>query len=775
MTRFRCPKCNMTVDKEFYIGKQRCLACNEVMVRLGEVDELGEMKPVPSKPLLPKQKQPEPPPQLLLQGGAKPNLLRQSQKPKVCPNCHGPIPLGGGGCPDCGYKLHQPKPGNVQPGANTLALDLVLTLLDRWIHTFNFWKDFELQPFELSKKDLEPNTFSAAKVVDSLLRLLARPIPFSNRQNELAIFHIAIRKVAILAKTQKGMLVKPNDFDLLFRRVFLNRLNMLKYLLHLHEQGEQPSPPSSSMVPSNSVMDEWRVQQRQVWTMTMEEKIYQDYLKKHQVQYMAAMKLLKQQKVLPGTSGVLPTSIIELSECNLCFVIDELNTKLKPKGPRVTKTQFYQLLYSGKIYQASGYSKWQIDPLEVTKTYARLSQEEDKRQISLTCAEWMLYEHLIKLPMYFKHGTETEAIKDSHALMSPTVGHQNPKYTSKGMDAKFGHIEYVFGRLEFTYNAMSGGSRYGDTVLCMNLDEIGPELCISLHDQGIPFDNENTHKSVVLTQPVRQMLFSDKHCSEWFQDYGGGVKFYNCFLFEVFYGQWGCRAALALSLIRELRRYQGHHNLLDMIIDKLSVAPATTDAPEGNSVATLLHGYIKAFFRTEIRVPCVLSLEEPTVVTIFDQTVDKDPRVRVTTSQWARPRALPYVDYGREMSVKRLIYGVLRIAQVNLEDAGFDFEKHVKARFHVLQGLCSFAAQGNRVTLVQVQDYFKPYKGKLDKLDAKKKVRKAKKQTFVLNCDTLCAMLHQMLLTIAEIARTGRSDLLTPPQLRSMGPFVKNL
>ncbi|NBD08800.1 hypothetical protein [Corallococcus silvisoli] len=746
-----------------------------MMDRLGEVDAPIEKKPLQLQPLLPRQKQPEPPLQLLHQGGAQPNLLRQSQKLKLCPNCHGPIPPGGGGCPDCGHKLRQPKPGDVQPGENTLALELVLTLIDRWINTFNFWKDFELQPFELTKKDLESNTFSAAKVVDSLLRLLARPIPFSNQRNEMALFHVALRKVVILAKTQKGMLVKPNDFDLLFRRVFLNRLNMLKYLLHLHERGEQPSPMSSPMVPTSSLMDEWRIQQRQVWTMTMGEAIYQEYLEKHQSQYVAAMKLLKQQKVLPGTCGLRPASIIELSECNLCFVIDELNTKLKPKGPCVSKTEFYQLLYSGKIYQASGYSKWQIDPLEVKKTYTRLSQEEDKRQISLTCAEWMLYEHLIKLPMYFKHGTETEAIKDSHALMSPTVGHQNPKYTSKTMDAKFGHIEYVFGRLEFTYNAMTGGSRYGDTVLCMGLDEIGPELCISLHDQGIPFDNENTHKSVVFKHPVRKILFRDKHCSEWLQDYGEGLKIYNCFLFEVFYGQWGCRAALALSLIRELRRYRGQQNLLDLIIENLSVLPATIDSPEKKSVATLLHEIVKAFFRTEIRVPCVLSLEEPTVVTIFDQTVDQEPRVRDATSQWARPRALPYVDYGREMSVKRLIYCLLRIAQINLEDAGFDFEKQIKQKFHVLQGLCTSAAQGNRVTLNQVQEYFRPYKGKLDKLDAKKKVKKTKRQAFVLNCDSLCGVIHQILLNIAELARTGHSDLLTPLQLRSMVPFNKNL
>ncbi|NTX50053.1 hypothetical protein [Myxococcus sp. CA039A] len=705
----------------------------------------------------------------LSQGGPQSNLLIFGQAPSRCSNCKGPVSFDDGWCPDCGFKLHQPKPKNTRQGPGTLSLELVLSLIDRWINTYDFWKGYELQSFELTKKYLESNSCDLVVVVDCLLKTLARPIPFSNKQGELDIFHQALRKVTLLAQTQGLLSVNPNDFDLLFRRIFLDRLHTLKYLLHLHERGESPS--SSSTTQSISLMGKWRVEQRKVWTNTIQEKIYQEYIHKHGKAYTLAMERLKQQHVLAVSCGSLPATLIELSECNLCFVIQELNTKLPPKeGACVTKEKFYQLLYSGEIYAESGYSAWKIDPIEVKKTYTRLSEEEDTREIVLTCAEWMLYEHFIKLPMYFKHGTETEAIKSSHSLMSPTVGNQSAKYTSKTMDAKFGHIDYVFGRLEFTYNAMTGGSRYGDIVLCMNFDEIGPELCISLHDQGIPFDNENTHKSVLYDELVRVIDFKEKHCSEWTQVYGK-TKHYNCFLFEVFYGNWGCRAALALSLIRELRRYQGKVDLLGMLIKDLSVASATLESPEDASVLTLLHKTLKTFFRTEIRVPCILSLEEPTIVTIFDQTVDTNSQERIAQSKWAKARALPYVDYGPVMSVERLTFCILRISQINLEDAGFDFAKHVQPKFNLLEELCARAAKGENVPLRDVQDYFKPYKGKLDKLDSKKKVKKTKKQTFIMNCDTLCGVIHRMLQTMAEIANTGHSNLLAPPELRSKFSF----
>jgi len=759
--KFQCPKCKKTITVELYIGYPDCNACAE------EMQPVEEALVVRKKSLLMRSKDSDSESEVQSSKEKQPNSSSLSmqlvsvKKGTPCPNCKGTIPLGLGGCPDCGHDLPQSGSDDTEAGLTTIPLEFVVAMLDRWINTYEFWKGYELRLSQITKQIVEKKPFAAEVVVDILLRTLSYPIPFSNKQKEIDLFYKALRKVTLLAKTQEGKLIALNDFDLLFRRVLLDRLNVLKHLLLLHEKGDGMLIPSK--VQHTGLLEQWQCEQREVWERTVKEAIYQQYIKKHAKPYGSAMKFLKECNVLAKKCGELPSNIVELSECNIALIIGDLNGELKVEKT-CGKIKFYELLYSGAIYRETGYKTMSIDRSVVIETYKRLSKEEECRSIALTCPEWMLYEHIMKAPLYFKHGTETEAIQSSHSLMSPTVGNQNAKFTSKGMDAKFGHIEYVFGRLEFTYNAMTGGSRYGDIVLCMSLDEIGPEFCISLHDQGIPFDNESTHKSSLFGETVRVIDFKDKHCSEWKQDYTGKYSAYNCFLFEVFYGSWGCRAGLALSLIRELRRYRGKVDLLGKLITKLASVPAFIDDPEQESVATVLAGVLKSFFRTEIRVPCILSLKEPTVVTIFDQTVDKDPEERKKQSVWAEVRPLHYLDYGVEMSVKRQIFCILRIVQLVLLDAGYNWNA-IAQNIGQLQVLCSAAAKGEKTLLKQVTDYFGKYKGKLDKLDKGKKV-KSKKKVFEMNHDSLCTMVHRMLLSIAETVTTGQSDLITPSNLR---------
>lgn len=593
-----------------------------------------------------------------------------------------------------------------------VSLDLILGALDRWLTTAPDWSRTKLARCPEKMSALLGRTNRKPGELEALvIQVLVQVGPPS----DLPLLLRALSQICILIPGPDNQPARMNYFDSLPHRIFLDRFQLLLALMNPVQGGPTSirllqcvaSQGSTSIslcglwtpiIPiqvlphtlptcGRFLVDphQWEEEQLQVWRRTISFSGYQEMLNKCDKLY--AGSLLR----LGLNLRPLEIDIQVLSLCNIDLLVQEL----AEEAPTTV------CLWEELPTLIAPQSQSGIVPSLASMAHAVLARGRllEVRKIErglglrLTPQEWKLHDLIMVQELFFKHATETAAIAGSLALVSATVGGQDRANTTKSIDVPFGHEDYVFGRLECTPGVFTGGQRYGEHVFALRLDLIGSQLCISLHDQGIPFDIETTHQTEIKGS-VRTMKFTHKEAKEWEQHYHpSGKVLKRSFLREIFAGQFGCRLGLALSLIRELRAFGDEERALTWCLSQISMDP--TGAALGH--------IIKSFFRPEVRVPCVVNLCSTAFV--LAQSDENSVTLRP-------PRLRPVRILSTEQLIEAACIEYRLVVETTVACLGKgQFQKFIND----LCLLCTMVSRGQSVDPAAVKKVVEQQKGKVNK------------------------------------------------------------
>lgn len=534
---------------------------------------------------------------------------------------------------------------NCTDEAETTAIDieLVILVLDNWIETFRAWpgKSYRVgkaleryKTFILEEKDDKAIAAAHIKIMQLGVTVLFRDRPPSDIENLAEMIRIVGLKF-------RGGDVAVNHFTVTLQRFVYSRIVILKSMIATAE-GEWEGVPVPDRFeeggerPLDHFLQQWTADQEHIWARTMESPAFTEQIKDGST---SALYYDLMKRALGCVK--LPATIVELSMCNLWDLTEELCGQdlemdhwLTQDGQDVGNGDWWLLSFGadqpdpatlrrkmGNSFDAvNARDRWFWEQLEAKLEAA----DEDGR---LRGGELEFFREFRDAALFFKHATATEAAVNAWALLAPNVSGQEAAFTAgtgdmededelKTLNVNFGHLDYMFGRLECSDGVQAGSSRYGDYRFCIPFNSLGPQVCISLHDQGRPFSQERTSTYPTSGKAKRLVLDmkgekNDKAIRrEWLLNYPKSTKidnavrslrqtkkdepFVRCsFLNEVFCGTLGCRAGLALTLLVEFRR-------MNLPLPKFKTG-------------LQLNNLLKDLVRTEIRVPCLVPLQDAKV------------------------------------------------------------------------------------------------------------------------------------------------------------------
>ncbi len=552
-----------------------------------------------------------------------------------------------------------------------MDLALLLALLDCWIETFEAWRGTlrshgeNAQKAEKLAAELEeavktakskPEVERAALVYGPLLACLTHSVPAPPRLVEKALWIVGLK----LGDEDL------NIYDLFYQRTVRSRLDILDSMLR-HHADEVPFadvPMTDPNVPQLA----WMADREATLCKTVTEKNYVEQLRDEPKRYAP---LISRALGINARDAPI-ASIVELSMCNLWALAEELckyalkvqhhelfmpqtdlsklvacglgswwgvagdidvhpdveaGVFLRPPSPTTSRRR---MMAQPETSPAPSSAPQKVVPqksvpqMVVPQARPRpLTEADVLRRDRIFCeallalmkphlgeAAFTFITAFMGRRIYFKHASENEAAVHAMGLGAPNVMGQKSAFTagSEGLNVDFGHLDYVFGRLEMQGGDHTGSTRYGDYHFCIDLDHLGPQICITLHDQGMPFSKPELATSSWGSNKVRNAYQRSQgtgsgplNCKEigktWECHYPrSDLRVPVSFLHEIFFGPCGIRLGLALSLACEFTRAG------------LTVPQLPTSAEGCNDL-------LKPFFRPQILCPCMLHLDHTEITT----------------------------------------------------------------------------------------------------------------------------------------------------------------
>ena len=463
-------------------------------------------------------------------------------------------------------------------------------------------------------------------VLEALFNCFLQPIPISPNLLAKAIWIVGLK----LGNA-------PLDiFDVFYQRTVASRLEIVDSMLrHRKERGFKLVPQTSLDAP----LIGWMPHKETVLCTTIASKNYAGCLSTYGHKYSSAL-----ERAL-GLAYRPIGSIVELGMCNIWLLTEELCGK-QLVLQKESNDLFMSLVTKGGLKDWWGFEDSPWGTVEIEKNVAHLDRppspttsrrrmhrkknptEDDVWQRDIVFCEavlatlkknaqtqdiFLFVEAFMRQSIFCKHASGAEAAVHAMGLGSPSVTSIESAFTEGAGDlnADFGHLDYIFGRLEMIGGDHSGKTRYGKYHFCIDIEHLGPQIFISLHDQGKPFSRPELAESKWDGPIIRKAGPLDrKFTGQWFLDirqewrcqYLGGFECETTFLDEIFYGPRGIKLGLALSIACEFKRAK-------------QALPMLKGGEAWNEL-------VKQFFRPQILVPCVLPLDH---VTVTSGGVDRQP------------------------------------------------------------------------------------------------------------------------------------------------------